>query len=194
VPGYCGRVDEGLLAQARQALQRLTAAEHEVEVSRAGFRRAVLVLVSRGSRPGDVAAALGLSERQVQEIADEARGSDESRGDAADSLLACTFCGRTQRQVSKLIAGPGIYICDACVEVAAGVVSSGAAADTKLGVMHAVPEQDGRVRCSFCGKIRVQVTGMAALAAETGGPASGPATTCTECLSLCHEILTEELA
>jgi hypothetical protein len=35
-------------------------------------------------------------------------------GDGAD-LLKCSFCGKSQKQVKKLIAGPGIYICDECV-------------------------------------------------------------------------------
>lgn len=33
------------------------------------------------------------------------------------SLLQCSFCGKTQDQVQKLIAGPGIYICDECVDL-----------------------------------------------------------------------------
>ena len=30
-------------------------------------------------------------------------------------LLKCSFCGHSQKQVKKLIAGPGVYICDECV-------------------------------------------------------------------------------
>jgi ATP-dependent Clp protease ATP-binding subunit ClpX len=30
-------------------------------------------------------------------------------------LLMCSFCGKSQRQVRRLIAGPGVYICDECV-------------------------------------------------------------------------------
>ncbi|MFZ4505984.1 MAG: ATP-dependent Clp protease ATP-binding subunit ClpX [Microbacteriaceae bacterium] len=37
-------------------------------------------------------------------------------GDSTD-LLKCSFCGKTQKQVSQLIAGPGVYICDECVEL-----------------------------------------------------------------------------
>ena len=37
-------------------------------------------------------------------------------GDSAD-LLKCSFCGKSQKQVKKLIAGPGVYICDECVEL-----------------------------------------------------------------------------
>ena len=32
-------------------------------------------------------------------------------------LLKCTFCGKSQKQVRKLIAGPSVYICDACIEL-----------------------------------------------------------------------------
>ena len=34
-----------------------------------------------------------------------------------DSHLKCSFCGKTQEQVKKLIAGPDVYICDECVEL-----------------------------------------------------------------------------
>ncbi len=33
----------------------------------------------------------------------------------SNEQLLCSFCGKSQRQVKKLIAGPGVYICDACV-------------------------------------------------------------------------------
>ncbi|NNK90849.1 MAG: ATP-dependent Clp protease ATP-binding subunit ClpX, partial [Acidimicrobiia bacterium] len=32
-------------------------------------------------------------------------------------LLKCSFCGKSQKQVKKLIAGPGVYICDECIEL-----------------------------------------------------------------------------
>ncbi|ACU96269.1 ATP-dependent Clp protease ATP-binding subunit ClpX [Saccharomonospora viridis] len=37
-------------------------------------------------------------------------------GDGGD-LLKCSFCGKSQKQVKKLIAGPGVYICDECIEL-----------------------------------------------------------------------------
>ena len=110
-----------------------------------------------------------------------------------DAGLPCTFCGRSQYVVRKLIAGPGAYICDGCVELARGVAAFGSVTNTLLGPMHAVPDQDGWVRCRFCDKRRDQVAGLVAMSAETGDKASGPATICTECLSLCIEIITEEL-
>ncbi|WP_298321686.1 ATP-dependent Clp protease ATP-binding subunit ClpX [Haloactinopolyspora sp.] len=35
----------------------------------------------------------------------------------ADHLLKCSFCGKSQKQVKKLIAGPGVYICDECIDL-----------------------------------------------------------------------------
>lgn len=36
---------------------------------------------------------------------------------AEDTRLKCSFCGKSQEQVKKLIAGPGVYICDECVDL-----------------------------------------------------------------------------
>ena len=32
------------------------------------------------------------------------------------ATLTCSFCGKRQRQVKKLIAGPGVYICNECID------------------------------------------------------------------------------
>lgn len=37
-------------------------------------------------------------------------------GDSGE-ILKCSFCGKSQKQVKKLIAGPGVYICDECVDL-----------------------------------------------------------------------------
>jgi ATP-dependent protease Clp ATPase subunit len=37
-------------------------------------------------------------------------------GDGGD-LLKCSFCGKKQKQVKKLIAGPGVYICNECIDL-----------------------------------------------------------------------------
>jgi ATP-dependent Clp protease ATP-binding subunit ClpX len=39
-----------------------------------------------------------------------------ARNDGGD-LLKCSFCGKSQKQVKKLIAGPGVYICDECIDL-----------------------------------------------------------------------------
>jgi ATP-dependent Clp protease ATP-binding subunit ClpX len=37
--------------------------------------------------------------------------------------LTCTFCRKSEEQVCKLVAGPGVYICDACIEIAHRIVT-----------------------------------------------------------------------
>jgi len=39
-------------------------------------------------------------------------------------LLLCNFCGRAQDEVKRLIAGPGLYICDECVELCADIINA----------------------------------------------------------------------
>jgi hypothetical protein len=38
--------------------------------------------------------------------------------------LRCSFCGKTDREVSKLLAGPAVFICDACVEICNGILEA----------------------------------------------------------------------
>ena len=40
--------------------------------------------------------------------------------------LGCSFCGKSQKVVAKLIAGPGVYICNECIEVCNLILEDGA--------------------------------------------------------------------
>lgn len=46
------------------------------------------------------------------------KSSDKSR-----TSLSCSFCGRTQEEVRKLIAGPSVYICDECIELCNDIIA-----------------------------------------------------------------------
>ena len=49
--------------------------------------------------------------------------SDETRGKTDDGkLLYCSFCGKSQHEVRKLIAGPSVFICDECVELCNDII------------------------------------------------------------------------
>ncbi|MCR9279137.1 MAG: ATP-dependent Clp protease ATP-binding subunit ClpX [Pseudomonadaceae bacterium] len=49
--------------------------------------------------------------------------SDESgKGDDSSKLLYCSFCGKSQHEVRKLIAGPSVFICDECVELCNDII------------------------------------------------------------------------
>ena len=45
--------------------------------------------------------------------------ADKKRG---NSSLVCSFCGKSQAEVRKLIAGPLVYICDGCVELCNDII------------------------------------------------------------------------
>ena len=55
-------------------------------------------------------------------------------GDGAD-LLKCSFCGKSQKQVKKLIAGPGVYICDECIELCNEIIEEELAEATEVGLV-----------------------------------------------------------
>jgi ClpX C4-type zinc finger len=85
--------------------------------------------------------------------------------------LGCSFCGQTQDQVKKLIAGPGIYICDICV----------AAFETS-----AESKKETEGHCSFCGKRRQDIDRYMTSATNSE--------ICNQCIELCFEIINEKLA
>ncbi len=53
-------------------------------------------------------------------------------GDGGD-LLKCSFCGKSQKQVKKLIAGPGVYICDECIDLCNEIIEEELNDTTEVG-------------------------------------------------------------
>ncbi|GMA18698.1 ATP-dependent Clp protease ATP-binding subunit ClpX [Arsenicicoccus piscis] len=54
-------------------------------------------------------------------------------GDGGD-LLKCSFCGKSQKQVKKLIAGPGVYICDECIDLCNEIIEEELAETSEVGL------------------------------------------------------------
>jgi ATP-dependent Clp protease ATP-binding subunit ClpX len=54
-------------------------------------------------------------------------------GDGAD-LLKCSFCGKSQKQVKKLIAGPGVYICDECIDLCNEIIEEELSEGSDVGL------------------------------------------------------------
>ncbi len=141
-------------------------AEAALSHARAEEQRVVRLVHLSGSSVREIAGALGLSHQRVQQLVEATKdGRGWKRTSKPSVLLVCTFCAKDQSEAAKLIAGPGVYICDACVQRA------------RRGFK---PQED----CSFCGKsaradLRVRGSDVVAI--------------CTECLDLCDEIIDEEL-
>jgi ATP-dependent Clp protease ATP-binding subunit ClpX len=57
-----------------------------------------------------------------------------ARGAESSDLLKCSFCGKSQKQVKKLIAGPGVYICDECIDLCNEIIEEELAETSELGL------------------------------------------------------------
>ena len=47
-----------------------------------------------------------------------------------EELLACSFCGKSQNDVRKLIAGPGVYVCNECIDICNEIINDDEQAET----------------------------------------------------------------
>lgn len=179
-------IEAELLAVATDAEERLIEAEHKAEIARADFHRAVRRLHLSGGSHREIADLLGLSHQRVHQIVEEAGGGRRwrKRKDNGEAR-ACSFCGRPQRKARRLVGGPGVSVCERCVGLATDVISSGSQAETPLGVLAALSDENSRERCSFCGKRRSQLSGLASTDAVA---------ICSECLRICDDIVVEQLA
>jgi len=48
---------------------------------------------------------------------------DRRRDDHSNGNLNCSFCGKSQKEVKKLIAGPTVYICDECIGLCNDIIA-----------------------------------------------------------------------
>jgi hypothetical protein len=188
-------MDEELISRAKQAEERLLEAEQDAVVARAEFHRAVRRLHLSGASLRELADALQLSHQRVHQIVNAAGGARRWRSrDRMPRELNCSFCGRGRHKTRKVVAGPGVYICEVCVALAESVIASGLGKETALGTIEPVPANAIARRCSFCGKHRHQVTGLATIVDNPAGKLNADAAICGECLALCREIHAEQSA
>lgn len=167
--------DVRLLEQARDAGARLAEAERAVLTARADYHTAIRRLHLAGASLREIADALSLSHQRVQQVVSAAGGSWwqiwRRRGLTGDAV--CSWCDRPPSEVAKLIAGPKVFICDACID-AAERVAAGA-----RGTWTLTRGGGARHRCDFCRK----------KASDARAVVVGPRNVCAECLRTCREIL-----
>jgi hypothetical protein len=174
-------LQEELLQKAQDAAARLAEADRQSQLARADYHTVVRRLHLAGGSLREIAQALSLSHQRVQQIVDDAGGSWwqrvwRTRNAKRDAV--CTFCGLPPSEVAKLIAGPNVFICDACVALAERALAGGGRPSGAL----AAAKPGGRARCSFCGKPRVPDRPVVV----------GPANVCGECLGVCRQILDDK--
>ena len=169
-------LDNQLLKKAQDEALRLAEAERQAQNARSVYHAAVRQLHLGGGSLREIADALQLSHQRVQQIVNEAGGSWWQRvwrSRNARQNLRCTFCERPDAAVDKLIAGPNVYICEACVELAEKALKSGS--NSKF-----MRSTNAAVRCSFCRKRRNQDRELLA---------STAANICGDCVRVCEQIV-----
>ena len=57
----------------------------------------------------------------------------DKKGASGEKVLYCSFCGKSQHEVKKLIAGPSVFICDECIELCNDIIRDEAPADGGVG-------------------------------------------------------------
>jgi ATP-dependent Clp protease ATP-binding subunit ClpX len=86
---------------------------------------------ARAAKTGEsyAAALRHVRSGQKEEVMPEWSQRTPTEGAPSSKLVQCSFCGKTQREVTKLIAGPGVYICNECVGLCNEILSEEAIAD-----------------------------------------------------------------
>jgi len=98
-------------------------------------------------------------------------------------LVKCSFCGKSQKQVKKLIPGPGVYICDECIDLCKDIIHEKFSEPAEVRIDER-PKPLG-VKCSFCRRSQKPVKKLIA----------GPGVyICDVCINLCNDIIEEELS
>ena len=49
-----------------------------------------------------------------------------------DKTIRCSFCGKTQEEAQRIIAGPGVYICDECIKICTSIIENDLYEDSEL--------------------------------------------------------------
>lgn len=77
-------------------------------------------------------------------------GHDEVRRRLGHAALACSFCARTGAEVTRLVAGPGVHICDRCIAEATALLGPDPAAEPVDSPLTVVAPDDRDTACGFC--------------------------------------------
>ena len=193
-------LDPELVREAEAARERLLESQHAAERARVDYHHAIRRLHAAGGSLREIAEVLRLSHQRVHQIIDEAaeptRRWWRRRGPGWQGPAGpCSFCGRSREECAKLIAGPGVFICERCVAHASGL-AVGAQVEDRAEAPMLLEASGSEVRCGFCGKQARQVRHLVAsgLASAPGGKFGQGTRICDECLVLCEEILAETVS
>jgi ClpX C4-type zinc finger len=78
-------------------------------------------------------------------------GKSGERPIAEEPVKTCSFCGKSQDEVRKLIAGPTVYICDECIDLCNDIIAEGVDQEEQQeGAASPVPSLNAPTWCRVC--------------------------------------------
>jgi hypothetical protein len=106
-------------AEARETLQRAAAIAQQTGRDEVDTEHLLAALtLDPGSRARRVLSHLEVSTAAIKRALDGYVGPGKQRRRKRGNVdVACSFCGKSRQRVKRLIGGPGVYICDECVEL-----------------------------------------------------------------------------
>lgn len=173
-------LDDRLLHEARAAASRWSETLDQAELAKADYHRAVRQLHLAGGSLREIAEALDLSHQRVHQMVEEAGGTAGWKPrQKAGADISCSFCGATKLEVTRLVAGPGVFICDGCVTLSGQVIEE--ARSLSAGRSHLDPvSPTSAFTCTFCDRP----------AGDTERLIAGPGVRiCDQCVRFCAEVI-----
>jgi ClpX C4-type zinc finger len=188
-------LDQELVREAERAKEQLAVSQHAAYRAKVDYHQTIRRLHAAGGSLREIAEALRMSHQRVHQIIDEAAEPTRRRRRRREPqrlsgpVGPCSFCGRPREVCARLIAGPGVFICDRCV-VQATRLAAGPAVEGQADGSMRLEAPGSQVRCSFCGKQARKVRHLVAsgLSVPAGKFGDLPRI-CDKCRDLCLEIL-----
>jgi hypothetical protein len=197
-------LDTQRLREAHRSRSHLHESQQRAEQAQVAYQHAIRRLHAAGGSMREIADALGLSYQRVHQIVDLSTGKGAVKRRVArppgagpprpTAAMTCAFCGSDGTRVQRLIAGPGVFICDRCVELAREVDGDHHQRANDLTTFVPVELTAPLASCSFCGRLRDHTEAMVqALPRQGVGGSGGIArdtwvSICRDCLLLCEEL------
>jgi ClpX C4-type zinc finger len=190
-------LDPELVREAERAKEQLAVSQHAAYRAKVDYHQAIRRLHAAGGSLREIAEALRMSHQRVHQIIAEAAEPSRRRWwrrepqRLSGPVGPCAFCGRPRDVCAKLIAGPGVFICDRCA-VQATRLAAGPAVEGQVEGSMRLEAPGSEARCSFCGLEARRVRHLVAsgLAVPAGKFGELPRI-CDKCRDLCLEILAE---
>jgi hypothetical protein len=123
-----------LWEEALAAKGRVEDIEAEVERARSSFHELVRQLNTSGASLREIASRVQLSHQRVHQIVEG---------------VACGFCDRRRAECERMVAGPGVFICDSCTSLGLHALAEGWGASDERTRLEVRSDEE---RCCFCRK------------------------------------------